>query len=186
MQKNLSAGILYIVTACLTGYMALYVMLQTINGAPSSWLHPIMLGASILLLVSGVHVIASRVKKGWLVTIAGFLPIIMCGVFGGLPPRCWLFAISTALVTWASLALASAFKKRAIMGLVAALILAALWALPYVRTLSDYFSPKPRDPNPVTLLWILVPWIPIVTSIVAGIMLSVSPGPAAEDGKSTT
>ena len=130
MLKILSAGILNVVTAFLTGYMVLYVMLQTVNGGPWSWWYPIMLGASILLLVGGVHVVASGVKKGSLVALAGVLPLIMCGAFGGLPLRCWVFAIAVALVTWAGLALASAFKRTAITGLIAAVILAASWVLP--------------------------------------------------------
>jgi hypothetical protein len=179
MLKIWSAGILYVVTAFQTGYLVLYAMLQTVNGGPWSWWYPIMLGASILLLVGGVHVVAFRVKEGWLVVLAAALPLAMCGAFGGLPLRCWVFAIAVAVVTWASLALASAFKRAAITGLIATLILAASWVPPSVRTLSVYFSAKPPDPNPVALLWLLAPWVLIVASIIAGIVLSKSSGPGA-------
>jgi hypothetical protein len=163
--------------------MALFLMLQTINGGPWSWSYPIILGASILLLVGAVHVVASRVKKGWFAALPGIFPLIICGAFGGLPLICWGFSTATALVTWAGLALASALRRAATTGLMAALIIAAAWAPPSTRTLIAYFSPKPQDPNPATLLWVLVPWIFIVASIIAGIVFSKSPSPAVVEGK---
>lgn len=142
MLKKLSLGTLYPVTAFMTGYMVLYLMLETIYGGPWSWWYPIMLGASILLLAGGVHVIAPRVKNRWLSAVAGVLPLIMCGAFGALPLRCWIFAIAIAFASWAGLALASAIKRTATTGLMAALILAASWAPPSVRSLTVYFSPN--------------------------------------------
>ena len=181
MLIRYSASILFVLTAFLTGYITLYGMLQTLNGAPWFWWYPIMLGASILLLVGGVHAIAPRVKRIWLIVLAATIPLILCGVFGGLPLRCWLFAIVVASVTWATISLASAFQRAGVTAFIASLILAAPWVTPSVHTLNVYFSPKPPNPDPRALLWMLALWVVIIASIIAGAVLSKSPRPEGLD-----
>jgi len=58
------------VTAVVTGYWALRLMFLPLNGGPQSWWPPIMLGASILLLGGGMHVVAPQVRGVWLVLLA--------------------------------------------------------------------------------------------------------------------
>jgi hypothetical protein len=48
-----------------------------------------------------------------------------------------------------------------------------------VEALSEYFSPQSKGWDPTLLSLVLVPWVLIVASIIAGIALSKSPGPGA-------
>jgi hypothetical protein len=166
-------GILCVLTALLTGYAALWEMLQTINGGPWSWLYPIMLGASILLLVGGVRTFAPRIGGGWLAAFAAAIPLALCAPFGGLPLRCWIFAAVLALATWTCLAIGSAIKKAATVAFIAILVLTASWLPGTMNTFHVYFSPNPPNPNPFSLLPLLIVWAPIFATLaVCGIAMT--------------
>ena len=91
---------LYVVTGLVTGYAAVYQMMQTVNGGPWSWSYPLMLSASVLLIVCGVQNAFSGIAAVWLALIAALLPIVFCALFGAIPARCWVFAIVIGAVTW--------------------------------------------------------------------------------------
>ncbi|HWO30867.1 MAG TPA: hypothetical protein VNO32_18890, partial [Candidatus Acidoferrum sp.] len=59
-RASAGSGILYCITALLTGHAAFYMMMQTVNGGPWSWWGPIMLGAAILLMTASIHTLAPR------------------------------------------------------------------------------------------------------------------------------
>ena len=167
---------MYVVTAVITGYWALRLMFLPLNGGPQSSWPPIMLGASILLLGGGIHVVVPQVRGAWLVLFAAALPLVLCAVlFGALASRCWLFALAVAVGTWITQAVASALKRAELVALIASLILAASWVPGTVNTLRLYFSPVTSSPDPMALILSLAPWVLIFASAVAGIVLYKSP-----------
>src|SRR5215831_4286044 len=99
--KRAGTGALHLLTGVMTGYWALRLMFLPLNGGPQSWWPPIMLGASIVLLVGGVHAVIPRVQGFWLVLLAPAISLVLCAVlFQNLGARCWFFALAMALSTW--------------------------------------------------------------------------------------
>jgi hypothetical protein len=179
MLKKWSAGTLYVVTAFLTGYWGLRMMF-TPGGV---WWLLSMFGAPILLLVAGILTLFPQVKKRWLLSLAVAIPLVIWVAFlREFLWTYWIFTAAVALIAWGILALASALKKNWLAGFVASLILAASWTPMSVEALSEYFSPQSKGWDPTLLSLVLVPWVLIVASIIAGIALSKSksPGPGAE------
>ncbi len=161
----------YVAAAVLTGYAALYQMLQTINGAPWSWWYLIRLGASILLLVGGIKAVAPRVKSGWLVAISAAIPLAFCALFGSLPPRCWIFAFVVAVVALATLLIGSAMNRHGFAAFTASLLLVLSWLPASIATLRDYFAGNAPSTSPVALLPLLVLWVFIIgASVLSGIV----------------
>lgn len=157
---------LYAVTAVLTGYSALYQMLQTINGGPWSWWFPIMLGASILLLIGSFHNVAPLVRPVWLAVIAAAIPLAICSVFGSLPLRCWVFALAVATLAWASLAVTTSVQNVSLTAFIASLMLAVSWLPVSFHTFHIYFSPYPPNADPIALLPLLILWSLITVCLV--------------------
>ena len=177
MPVRQAAGVLYVVTALISGYWETSLMLRPLIGGPWSWWYIIMLGASVLLLVGGVHTVAPQVRWGWLVALAVVVPLVLWGLFRD---GSWVwptFTVVTALVAWGTLVLASALQRGSIVAIIASVALAAWWVPASVRTLSAYFSPRPSSPDSMELLWALTPALLIIASIITGIVLSKSPGP---------
>ena len=163
-------------TAVVTGYWALRLMFLPLNGGPQSWWPPIMLGASILLLGGGMHVVAPQVRGVWLVLLAAVLPLALCAVlFGALAFRCGFFALVVALSMWITQSLASAVNRAGGLALIVSLILAVSWVPGSLNTLRLYFSPTTSRPDPTVLILLLVPWVFITASVIAGVALCRSP-----------
>lgn len=174
--KRAGAGALYLLTSVITGYWALRLMFLPLNGGPQSWWPPIMLGASILLLVVGVHVVVPRVQGVWLVLLALAIPLVLCAaLLQSLAARCWFFALAVALSTLLVQTITSALKRRELLLPMVSLILAASWVPLSVNTLRLYFAPTTSSPDPMVLLLSLAPWVLIVASVAAGIFVCKSP-----------
>jgi hypothetical protein len=75
--------------------------MQTVNGAPFSWLGPVVLGTTILLAMVGIRAFLPRVPRIALSLFAASVPILICSAFGEWPLRCWLFAAVLAVLAWA-------------------------------------------------------------------------------------
>jgi hypothetical protein len=93
-------GTLYVLTAIFMGYSAFLSMMQTVNGATSSWLDPVALASAIVLLMAGVKVFAPRLPAMWLVVFSACLPVAFCVLLMALPVRCWTFAGVVATAQW--------------------------------------------------------------------------------------
>jgi hypothetical protein len=182
MPLRQAAGILYVVTALVSGYWEVSLMLRPLIGGPWSWWYVIMLGASVLLLVGGVHTVAPQVKWAWLVVLAVIASLVLWSLFRD-GSWVWLvFTVATALVAWVALALASTLQRGSLVAVIASVALAAWWIPASVRTLSAYFSTRPSSPDPAGLLWALIPALLIFASIIAGVVLSKSPDPGPVGG----
>lgn len=171
-----TAGILYTVTALVTGYWGLRVMFTPSNGGRFFWWPLIMFGAPILLLVAGILTLFPQVKKRWLVALAGIiLFVIWVALIRDFSWTYCTFAVAVTLITWGIVAFTSALKRNWVGGFVASLILAASWTPISVEVSVEYFSPKASGTDPMILILVLAPWVFIIASIIAGIALSKSP-----------
>jgi hypothetical protein len=176
LMRRAIVGGLCVLTAVISGYLALRIF-QQVNGEPRAWWTVIMLGASILLLGGGIHVVVTRVPGGWFALFAAAFPLVLCRVlFGVLPLGCWLFAFAVALSMGIIQALAGAFKGPEYVVLITSLILAASWVPVSVNTLRVYFSLTAGSPNRFVLLFLLGMWVLIFESVVAAILLCKSLG----------
>ena len=151
-------SMLYILTALLTGYAAAYQMMQTVNGGPWSWCYPFMLGASILLLVSGIHVAAAAVNVVRLSVIAAAVPLAVCAVFGRLPMRCWLFALAVGIAAWVCFTLASGTRRNGVPAFISSVVLVASWLPGSVAAVHAYLFPSPPAVNPPGLVPLIILW----------------------------
>jgi len=176
MPLRQAAGILYIVTAIVSGYWEASLMLRPLIGGPWSWWYIIMLGASVLLLVGGVHSIAPQVRCGWLVALAVIVPLILWTAFRDGSWVWLLFTVVMALVAWGTLALASTVQRSSVVAIIASVVLATWWVPASVRTLGAYFSPTPGSPDPMELLWALTPALLVIASVIIGVVSSKSAG----------
>lgn len=123
-------------------------------------------GASVLLLVGGVHTVFPRLKRGWLVAIAAAVSWLPWNL------GVWLresipFALAVALFCWGALAVAPVRKRGWVLPLAASLLLAVWWTLASVQTLRTFFSPKPPSPDPMELAWALLPSVLAIASLIA-------------------
>jgi hypothetical protein len=164
---RIAAGILHVVTAAITGYWAVRLMFLPLNGGPQSGWPPVMLGASILLLVAGAYVVIPRITGVCLAPLALAVPMVLCAVlFEVTETRCWLFSFVVALGACIIQYAASAFRKADLVPLIASLILNALRL---------YFAPTASSPDPMLLVLSLSPWALILASAAAGIAVLRSP-----------
>jgi hypothetical protein len=159
-QIRQTAGVLYAVTAIVSGYWEVSLMLRPLIGGPWSWWYMIMLGASVLLLVGGVHAVAPQVKWAWLVALAVVVSLVLWSLFRD--------------GSWGVLTLASTLQRGSLVAVIASVALAAWWVPASVRTLSAYSSPRPSSPDPAELLWALVPIFLIIASIITGVVLMIN------------
>jgi hypothetical protein len=113
-------GVLYVLTALVTGGWELYLMLRPMAGGPWSWWYPITFTASVLLLIAGLVSFVSGIKSGRVVALTG------------------------------------------------SLVLAGWWVPATVHSVRVYFSPKGPTSDPRELLWVLVPILLVLASLVAG------------------
>jgi len=174
--RRAGAGALYLLTSVMTGYWALRLMFLPLNGGPHSPWPPIMLGASILLLAGGVHAVIPRVQGVWLALLAFAIPLALCAaLFQNLAARCWFFALAIALSAWIIQTIASAFKTAELVPLITSLMLAASWVPLSVNTVRLYFAPTTSNPDPIVLVLSLAPWVLILASVAAGIIVCKSP-----------
>lgn len=174
-QIRQGAGVLYVVTALVSGYWASYLIGRASIGGPSSWWYPITLGASVLLLVGGVHTALPDLKRSWLVAIAAGVSLLPWNL------GAWLregltFALVVTLVSWGALAAASTWKRAWIVAFIASVLLAAWWIPASVYNLGVYFSPKQSSLSPMQLAETLIPSVLVVASLIAGPILSRNPG----------
>src|SRR5260370_11185259 len=151
MMRRLAVPSLCFVTALVTGYYSLRLIFGTVNGERSSWPFA-MLAASILLLVAGIR-FAAHMRDVWLVLIAAAIPMLLCiALVGHLLVRCSLFALLTALSFWLLEAIASLFKRKGLLLLLASLALAISWVPFSVSIWQVYFAPTTSGPDPMNLL----------------------------------
>ena len=73
MSLRQIAGILYVATALISGYLEVSLSLRPLIGGPWSWWYAAILGASVMLLVGGVLSIASQMKSAWFVALLASL-----------------------------------------------------------------------------------------------------------------
>jgi len=174
-MRRAAAGSLYVVTSLITGYRALLFVFAP-SGGLFFWWPLVMFGASILLMVGGIQTLAPRMKQRWSVAIAAAVPLIMwIALLREFLWIFWMFAVTVTLLTWGILALASALRRNWIAGVAASLLLAASWLPISVEALAEYLSPKPPNPEPTALLWLVMPNALAVVCLVAGIVLCRSP-----------
>jgi len=185
MPLRQAAGVLYVVTALVSGYWEVSLMLRPLIGGPWSWWYMIMLGASVLLLVGGASAIAPQFQDGWFVTLAAIVPLLL-GVLFRHWSWVWLvFIVATVLVAWGALALASALQRGWVVALIASLLLAAWWVPASIRIFGAYLSPRPLgSPSTAELLWALTPVLLIVASVIVGVFVAKLPasGPLSGEG----
>lgn len=179
MQLRRAAGILHIVTAFFTGYWGLRMMFAPFPSGSFFWWPLTMFGAPILLLIGGILTLFPRMKKIWLIAIAGTIVLgVWVAFLRDFDLVFWVFAASVALATYGILALTSALRRNWLSGLVASLALAISWIPMSVEVLAQYLSPQSKGWDPPLLLsLVLAPWILILASIVAASILSKSPEP---------
>src|SRR5580700_1331657 len=172
------AGFLYSVTALLTGYAASFLMMQTVNGGPWSWWGPVMLGASILLMVVGIRAFATRLAVGWLAAIAAATPLLICSAFGEWPLRCWIFALAVGLSALAIFKVDATIKHGDAAAFFAGSLLGMSWISVSVNTVRAYFSANVANPNPAALALLFVFWGAIIATLLSS-GLSVSRRPSS-------
>lgn len=100
MPVRQAAGVLYVATALVSGFWEISLMLRPLIGGPWSWWYVLTLGASVLLLVGGVHTVVPEVRGAWLVALAVIVPLVLWSLFRD-GSWVWLvFTVVTALVAW--------------------------------------------------------------------------------------
>jgi len=165
------AGIFDAAIAVVTGYWGLEVMFSDSSGGRFFWWSVTMLGASILLLASGILILFPRIKKGWLVAFAGMiLFVIWVALIRDFSWTYNIFAATVTLITWGTLALASAFKRPATAPLLASLMLALSWLPGSAYAFRAAFAAIPPIANALALGRLLVLWVLIIgASVLSGI-----------------
>jgi hypothetical protein len=163
---RLPTGIQYVVTAVLTGRAAFYLMMQTVNGGPWSWWGPVILAASILLLVDGIYSLVPRLAVMWLVVIAASVPIAICAPFGTLPLRCWVFAAIMALVEWAFLKVGAAIKRKGIAAFLASVVLVVSWVATSVSLVNYYLHSNTLRMSASLIVMFLMSWALVIGVLV--------------------
>jgi hypothetical protein len=158
MSTNWSSGILYGITALLTGFAAFAMMMQTVNGGPWSWWGPIMLGSAILLMVAALRALAPRLAVIWWAVIAAATPLSICTAFGTWPLRCWLFAAILGLSAWVIITADKAIKHGDIAALLVSLLLVASWTAITVNTVHASLSTNAANTSVVALAMLLLFW----------------------------
>lgn len=160
-----SAGILYSVTAILTGSAAFSMMMQTVNGGPWSWWGPVMLGAAILLMVVGIRAFATELAVGWLVAIAAATPPAICSAFGTWPLRCWVFALAVGISAFVLFRVDAAIRHGDTAAFLASSLLAASWISVSVNTVRAYLSPNVANASLAVPAVMLFFWVLIVATL---------------------
>jgi len=143
---------------------------EAVSGT-KSWWPPIMLGASILLMGSGLQVVVPPLRGVWLVLLAGALPLLLgIAVFRTVPPRGVAFALSVAFVMWIIQQLSSAMNRRGSLVLVASLVLAVSWVPFSINAVRSYLSPSAPVSDSTGLVFSLAPWVLIAVCVLVGVI----------------
>ena len=173
-----AAGLLYVSTGLLTGYAALYQMMQTVNGGPWSWCYPVMIAASVLVLVSGVHFTVPKLDPIWLAAIAAAIPIAVCTFFGRIPGRCWAFAAIIAMITWACFTFIGGARRQSLPALIANGVLLTSWIPSSATTIYAYMTLNSPSMTARALLPLIVFWVFLLAAMmISGVLFFRTPQP---------
>lgn len=171
-QVTNAAGLLYVVTALVSGYWGLRVMAAVIP--PPPWAQLTLFSAPILLLVGGVHTLFPQLRKKWLMAFTGsILLVLWASFFRGISVLYYLpLATAVTLISWAVLGLASTLRRPAIMAFVPSLILALCWIpVPIFKNIFSVIPPFARGVKvlllnaPLLVVWILA----VAASVLSGV-----------------
>jgi hypothetical protein len=123
-----------------------------------------MLGASILLMVAGIHSLAPQLTLIWLAAIAAATPIAICTAFGEWPPlRCWVFAVALGLSAWAAFKVDATIRHGEVAAFSVTLLLVAAWTIVSVHTVNAYLSPNVLNSSIAPLSVLLLYWVLTLT-----------------------
>jgi hypothetical protein len=165
-MKRSAVSALCILTTLVTAYYALRLMFGSVNGGPRLWWPWLMLGASILLLVGGVHLVIPRVCPFVPFLGAPVIPLLLClGLLGHVVVRCWLFAGAILLGTCVIECLIWVSRKPGLTLLITSLLLAGSWVPFSVNIWRGYFSPYPQVLDPRVLVVSYAPWLLMLACI---------------------
>jgi hypothetical protein len=156
---------LYGITALLTGFAAFNMMMQTVNGAPSSWWGPIMLAAAILLMVAGIHAVVPQLSVRSLSVVAAGIPFAICTAFGTWPPRCWIFAAIVGASAFVILKIDASMNHGDTAAFSVTALLALSWLVVSVSTMRGYLYSTAANIG-LGLLVLLFYWALILTALV--------------------
>jgi len=161
------AGIFHVVTALVTGYWGLQVMFSDSSGGRFFWWPVTMLGASIVLLAGGILILFPQIKKRWLTALAGtILLVIWAALIRDFSWTYSIFAAAATLITWGTLAFASALKRPATAPLLASLMLTVAWLPGSVYAFRATFAAIPPIANALVLGPLLILWVLIIAASV--------------------
>ena len=177
MSMKRAAGVLYGVTALVSGYLGLRMIFTPSSGGRFFWWPLIMFGAPILLLVGSILTIFPQVRKIWLVALAGtILFLIWVAFMRDFSGAYLIFAVALIVTTWAAIGLASALRRPVVVALGASLILTMSWIPGSFYAFRATLSAVPPIANALVLLPLLVLWALIIASLITGAMLWRSSG----------
>ncbi len=137
ISVRLLTGTLYAMTAIFMGYAAVLSMMLAINGAPSSWLEPVALAASIVLLMAGIKAFAPRLADLWLIVLSACLPLGLCAILMAVPATCWVFAFAVATTQWALGWSGKSLNRDGLSAFLAGSVLLVLWTVAEYRLFDD-------------------------------------------------
>ena len=163
---RLLTGTLYLITAFIMGYAAFLSMMQAVNGAPSSWLNPIALAASVVLLMAGVKAFAPQLPDLWLVALSACLPLALCAVLMALPPRCWVFAGVIAATQWALGWSGRSLNWEGLSAFVAGSVLLVLWTVVEYKLFNFYLNSGTIGLSPYLIGQAIIFWL-----LLAGVVI---------------
>ncbi len=157
---RLLTGMLYVMAAIFMGFSAFLSMMQTVNGATSSWLDPVALASAIVLLMAGIKLFAPRLPDLWLVP-SRCLPLALCAFLMALPARCWVFAGVVATAQWCLGWLARSLNRVGLSAFVAGSVLLVLWTVAEYKLFNFYLNSSTMRLSPylvgqAVLFWLLL------------------------------
>ncbi|MGC2744269.1 MAG: hypothetical protein WA672_13840 [Candidatus Angelobacter sp.] len=162
-----TTGILCVATAILAGYWGSRAMFTISPDASLFWLPMIGFGAAILLLVGGVFTLRPKIKKKWFLAFVAVILATFWAVFlrEFSAPYC-IFVAALILVTWATLAWASASQRSALVAFIANVSLALFWlpmSLGLIHT-TDFLASLASN-SLMVALWLLI----VAASVLSGL-----------------
>lgn len=174
-QVTKGAGLLYVVTALVSGYWGLRAMFAPVPDAPFFWLPMVIFSSPILLLVGGLLALFPQLGKKWLVALAGIILLVFWAAFFRDSSKLYLvFAAVVMLTTWGVLGLASKLGKPAVVAFIASVTLALIWLQGAVALFRSTLSVIPPVSNalasaiangPLLVLWAFI----IAASVLSGV-----------------
>lgn len=175
MSMRWTAGLLYCVTALVSGYWGLRAMFTPGPGGPFFWVPMVSFGAPILLLVGGLLTLFPQLGKKSLVTLTGIILLVFWAAFlRDFSKPYLIFATVVMLITWAVLGWASALSRPAVVAFIASLTLALVWLAVPIDVFRSALSAIPPIANalkhflvngPLLVLWALS----VAASVLSGV-----------------